>query len=178
MLAGVRSGYYANQLTLGVVKWVNELFDTLVAEHAQNLHRTMKGLGEKTMIFVLDECSALNFRLESSHAVHEGTPFDHITLLALQRIIKACEKNPFWFIMLDTTSGLQDLVPVSRDTALSERLQSDCVPLPPWHHLPFDVMVPHNVDQLPTTPLKALYLSELKVYGRPVCVEFDPEMPF
>jgi len=103
---------------------------------------------------------------------NEEPPDNRITLLAMQRIIKACEQFDFWFLMLATTSGLSDVYPdANKETALSWRLQGPLQPLPPWLYMAFDVMVPSPKD-LSKIPIKALRLDHLRVYGRPVC---DPE---
>jgi len=101
--------------------------------------------------------------------LNDKSPDNCITLPAMQRVIKACEQYNFWFFMLDTMNGLSNVYPdTKKKITPSYRLPGPLEPLPPWLYMPFDVMVP-SPENLPKTPLEALRLDRLRVYGRPVC---------
>jgi len=153
---------------LGTVKWVIKLFQILVIKSAKALDEDRRELGLSCFTFTFDECNQMNF--DYKRRPNEKPPDNRITLPAMQRVIKACEQFNFWFFMLDTMNGLSDVYPDTADkkTTSSCRLPGPLKPLPPWLSMPFDVMVP-SPEKLPKTPLEALRLDHLRVYGRPVC---------
>jgi hypothetical protein len=109
----------------------------------------------------------MNFDYKSK--LDKKPPDNRITLPAMQRVIKACEQFNFWFFMPVTMNGLSDVYPDTyKETTPSFRLPGPLKPLPSWLYVPFDVMVP-SPENLPNTPLEALRLDHLRVYGRPVC---------
>jgi hypothetical protein len=160
---------------LGTEKWVAKLFNILVIKSADTLNDDRRKLKLSCFPFTFDESSQMNF--DYKPVPNKKPPDNRITLLAMQRVIKACDQFHFWFPMLDTTNGLADVYPdANKETAPSFRLPGTLRPLPPWIYMPFDVMVPPP-EELPKTPLEALRLDRLRVYGRPVCnpESFDEE---
>lgn len=152
---------------LGTGRWVSKLFQLLISNSAQALEKERVRLNLKCLTFTFDEASQLNF--DHDPQPDKKPPDNRITLRAMQRVIKACDRFPFWFPMLDT-GGLSDVFPdTDQKTALSWRLQGTLQPLPPWLYIPFDVMVSLDMEKLPKTPLEALTFTHLRVYGRPVC---------
>jgi len=155
-------------LGLGVSSRVGKLFSALVEQSAKDLDEGRRALGLACFTFAFDESGLLNFSLES-YRNPRAARVERITLLAMQRIIKACEGFEFWFFMPDTRFGLHEVYHAEdKDTPLKWRNQDDFRPLPPWPNLPFNALVPHP-DFLPKTPFEALCLNHLRVYGRPVC---------
>ena len=111
-------------------------------------------------LFVFDECTQLNFNLRDDKPVGG---LDRMSLLALQRMLKAGDRYNIWTFLLDTDSGIDHVQPVVGGVARSARLTRG---LPVFPYMEFDVMlkgVPH-----PKTPMDALRLEHLKMYGRPV----------
>ncbi|EDR07710.1 uncharacterized protein LACBIDRAFT_294481 [Laccaria bicolor S238N-H82] len=158
---------------LGTATWVTKLFHILVTKSAETLDNDRRELELSCFTFTLDECNQMNF----DHKPHPNKkdPDNRITLPAMQRVIKASEQFNFWFFMLDTINGLSDVYPdtPAKKVTSSFRLQSGPLkPLPPWIHMPLDVMVP-SPENLPKTPLEALLLDHLRVYGRPLWSTFD-----
>ncbi|EDR03297.1 uncharacterized protein LACBIDRAFT_331604 [Laccaria bicolor S238N-H82] len=147
-------------------QWAEELYAILIKPSAAALDQDRVELGLSCFTFAFDECSFLNFHFQPGEVPISAV--GRITLLAMQRIIKACEAHGFWYFLLDTTRGLHDVYPdATKSTALSKRLRGDLKPLPAWPYLPFDMMVPPP-SRLPKTPLDSLLLCNLKLYGRPL----------
>lgn len=144
----------------GIGPWVQELHNVLVKPSAEALNQELTELGLSSFIFTFDECCLLNFTPRERAE-------DRITLLAMQRAIKACDRLGFWFLMLDTTAGLGDIYPNADETANSWRLQNDFKPLPPFPFMPYDVMVP-SPETLSKIPMHTLQLDNLCKYGRPL----------
>jgi len=157
---------------LGFAPWVAKLYSILVDEFAKELDEDRRALGLSYFTLTFDEPSFLNFDLESGRN-SSGNPVNRISLLAMQRIIKACDGLDFWFFMPDTTCELHGEF---LDKGDMWNCQGTSMPLPPWPYLPFNVMVPPP-ECLPNTPLEALRLDRLQVYGRPVShsYSFDKE---
>ena len=129
------------------------MYNVLIMKSAEALKKEMIALGLSCFIFTFDECCLLNF-------IPRERAEDCIMLLAMQRAIKSCDQHDFWFLMLDTTTGLGDIYPNADETANSWHLQNDFKPLPPFPFMPFDVML-SSPKNLPTMPLKALQLDNL-----------------
>jgi len=146
------------------------LYDIFINASAKKLKQDQAALKLSCFILVFDEFTSLNFDLLSGdHQPRDELPLNRITLLAMQRIIKVCDRLDNWFLMLDTTSGLHDLYPAVNDVLRQTwLLEGKFRPLPPWLYLPINVMVPPQ-NKLPKMPLEALRLDRLQVYGRPVC---------
>lgn len=81
-------------------------------------------------------------------------------------MLKAGDRYDIWTFLLDTNSGIDHVQPVVGGVARSACLADDLRGLPVFPYMEFDVMlkgVPH-----PKTPMDALRLEHLKMYGRPV----------
>ncbi|KIK03428.1 hypothetical protein K443DRAFT_476833 [Laccaria amethystina LaAM-08-1] len=155
----------------GTAVWVTELFQILVINSAEALDHDRRELGLSCFTFTFDECNEMNFDYKSK--LDKKPPDNRITLPAMQRVIKACEQFNFWFFMPVTMNGLSDVYPDTyKETTPSFRLPGPLKPLPSWLYVPFDVMVP-SPENLPNTPLEALRLDHLRVYGRPLWSTFD-----
>jgi hypothetical protein len=162
---------------LGTACWVTQLFHILVIKSAEVLDDDRRELGLSCFTFTFDECNQMNF--DHKPSPNKKPPDNRIVLPAMQRVIKACEQFNFCFFMLDTMNGLSDMyADTNKKVTPSYLLPGPLEPLPPWLYMPFDVMVP-SPENLPKTPLDALRLDHLRVYGRPVCnLELYDEGPF
>lgn len=159
------------EVPAGTASWVTKLFQILVITFAETLDRDRRELGLSCFTFTFDECNQMNF--DYKPRLNSNPPDNRITLPAMQRVIKACEEFNFWFFMPDSVNGLSDVYPDTayKKTTSSWRLQGSLKPLPPWLYMPFDTMVP-SPENLPNTPLEALRLDRLRVYGRPLWSTF------
>ena len=150
----------------------SKIFKILCRPAREKLGATLMEKGFAKFIVAFDECTQLNCELYSEDPQSKETdPYSTMSLIAVQRIIKASDDvdqtqfGTFWHLLLDTNSSVFDLAPVGHN-APSSRLWAELRPLPVWHYLGFDQMVPSSISV--DTPRKALELRHILQYGRPV----------
>ena len=144
-------------------KWCIAVHDLLVQPSAKDVHSLCKRKGIEDFLLVFDECTQLNFKLDDDKPVGG---IDKMSLMALQRMLKAGDRYPFWTFLLDTNSGIDHVQPRVGGVANSARLADDHRTLPVFPYMEFDVML--KDARRPRTPMEALRLENLKMYGRPV----------
>ena len=155
--------------TRSVADWHNDLFSHFCLSSYLTLVEVLRKLGQEYLVFAFDECTQLGNPTKLSG---DRSPQMGMTLIALQRIIKSFDAYPaedvtLWFLLLDTTSSIPDLLPQGPD-APSIRLTEGYIPLPPWPYVGFNQLVPKNHIVGFQKPSDAHHLGHLKHYGRPV----------
>jgi len=155
--------------TRSVVDWHCDLFSHFCLSSYQRFAGVLRELGQEYFVFAFDECTQLGNPAKLSA---DRIPQVGMTLIALQRIIKSFDAYPaeditLWFLLLDTTSSIPDLLPQGPD-APSIRLTEGFIPLPPWPYVGFNQVVPKDHIVRIQKPSDALHLGHVKVYGRPV----------
>ncbi|ETW75888.1 hypothetical protein HETIRDRAFT_390312 [Heterobasidion irregulare TC 32-1] len=147
--------------------WHKSLLRVLVRPHMEALSELVHSRGHRRFIIAFDECTTLNSRIGISTDPKLIPPRNEMSLIALQRIVKAADHLilpvKFWFLLLDTNSSLYDLVPPGQ-IAPSFRLRDKFSMLHPWMYLGFNQ---HLSNDRLSTPQQALLLRHLKMYGRP-----------
>jgi hypothetical protein len=151
--------------------WHTRLFRLLCLPHFQKLSLILKRNNTTYLVVAFDECSQLNAKEPPPQA---WEPHPYMTLIALQRIIKAYDSSKpsdvtIWFLLLDTNSSIYDLASWGAK-ATSKRLVKDFRILPPWPYVGFNQMVPQNIIDQIKLPSDVLATGHLKKYGRPVSV--------
>ena len=149
--------------------WHLSLYDIFIRPSAETISGVLQQLGQTRIVFAFDECTQLGAAPRTG-GIPILTAVNQITLIALQRMIKAGDKHhlgdvTIWYILLDTNSSIIDLAPQSL-LAPSFRLGLNHTTLPPWLYLGFDQM--RRMQQPVLTPNDALHISHLQFYGRPV----------
>ncbi|KAG6849106.1 hypothetical protein H0H93_011282 [Arthromyces matolae] len=145
------------------VDWYKSVYDTLVKDHAQRIMEHLEktqASEEKSFILSFDECAELN--LTTPH----WYPQDKMTLLALRRLLKAGEDHNIWYVLLDTTSEIEHIIPVTGELAASFRRRTGLSPLPPYMYIYSNVML-DRLEETPATPKRTLRLDFLQHFGRP-----------
>ncbi|KAL0945338.1 hypothetical protein HGRIS_000836 [Hohenbuehelia grisea] len=157
------------------IAWYDAIFKTVVEPYLVTLLKLRKKLkmGEEVII-ALDECTQINNFLPVSKPENLA-PLQVISLVAVQRIIKACERYPCWFLLLDTKSAVSVLHPPRGEAAPSYRLREAHNPLPVWPYFEYDLMVDKGFEPEPT-PQEALSLRHQRCYGRPYWWAIQPEL--
>lgn len=154
---------YNDLLKAGAPEWHQKLFNYFCRAAFERLSSKIKDTGNDKFFLALDECTALK-----PAGADERAPLKRISLIALQRILKAAEvmSDPvcFWFLLLDTNSSVVMLLP-SGPSAPSWRLLVDLAPLPPFVYLGFNQ---HLMLMRKEKPSDSLSLGNLKNTGRPV----------
>ena len=145
-----------------MVPWLDALYETLIGGSARSFESALNG---RRFIVGIDEVMELDSR---NRPAADNMPTDGSSLIALQRIIKTLDSLDMWHILVDTSSGIQGVFPVTGEKAKSGRLVTDLIPLPVYPYIQWDIMV--EKSQAPKTPGEALLLKHLKKFGRPVCV--------
>lgn len=145
------------------LQWHDRVFNKFCLESFKRLAELVHNAGHNRVFIALDECRGLG----ASPPRSEG-PSRNMSLIALQRIIKAAETldGPvrFWFLLLDTNSSIVELHPSGPD-APSWRLAEDHQPLPPFCYFPFNQ---HSDQMKRDLPSDALNVEYLRCIGRPV----------
>ncbi|KAJ8516233.1 hypothetical protein ONZ45_g6444 [Pleurotus djamor] len=156
-----------------IAAWSKTIFHRVVKPQLKRLCSVTQSLLPGTKIFIaLDECAQLNAWGIPEPVSHPSEAASHITLIAMQRIMKACEDIPdCWFLLLNTHASVSDLHPPKSMSALL-RLRTLLDPLPPWPYFDFDIMI--DPDQQ-VSPQDALSLTHLKCYGRPLWQQLIPQ---
>ena len=152
-----------------VASWHIDLFRYFCFHRYQSLVEVLRKLGQECFVFAFDECTELG---KSVTLLKDRNLQMGMTLIALQRIMKSfdafsVEDITLWFLLLDTTSSIPDLLPHGPD-APSVRLTEGHIPLPPWPYIGFNQVVPKDHMVRFQKPSDAHHLSHVKVYGRPV----------
>jgi hypothetical protein len=152
-----------------VADWHSDLFRHFCLHSYKKLGEVLRNLGQPYFVFAFDECTQLG---NLTTLTKDRGPREGMTLIALQRIIKSFDafsdaKFILWFLLLDTTSSIPDLLPQGPD-APSIRLTEGFIPLPPWPYIGFNQMVPQGHVVGLVKPSDAHHLRHVKVYGRPV----------
>jgi hypothetical protein len=158
------SRFLGQQNTDAPAQWHLRIFDLLCNSHFRRLSDLLNARNIKYLTIAFDECTLLNATASVSTPPSQW----HMELVALQRIIKAYDsfKLPgvtFWFLFLDTSSSIPDLIQWGR----SARLTSGYQTLPPWPYMGFNQMVPKDVIARIKLPTDVLTLEHLKSHGRP-----------
>ncbi|KZT07533.1 uncharacterized protein LAESUDRAFT_812151 [Laetiporus sulphureus 93-53] len=156
-----------------IAGWHRRVYAQLCKAAADGLREAFrKQLGPRFTYFIvaIDECTLLGATpMKSNDEIDRGST-ERMSLIAMQRIMKAADEfhEEFWFVLLDTTSAVFDLVPPTGALAPSFRLDGKLRPLLPWGYFGFDQMVKGDIEQngVPTL-MAALTLNRLKMYGRP-----------
>ena len=143
--------------------WCIAIHDLLVHPSAKDVYLICQKKGIEDFLLVFDECTQLNFKLNDNKPV--GV-IDKMLLMALQRMLKAGDRYPFWTFLLDTHSGVDHDQPRVGGVASSARLTDDHRRLPVFPYMEFDVMLEDVCP--PQMPMEALRLENLKMYGQPV----------
>lgn len=163
--ANGRPSTYAERVKTSVPDWHRRLFHKLCRPAFERLSAKLAAAGEKRFFLALDECTTLGAAEED-----RGLPSRKISLIALQRILKAAEimKHPvcFWFLLLDTNPSVGMLLPPGPFTS-SSRLVLDLQPLPPFVYFGFNQYMELLRKE---TASDSLDLENLKKCGRPVCL--------
>ncbi|EIW79657.1 hypothetical protein CONPUDRAFT_155053 [Coniophora puteana RWD-64-598 SS2] len=147
-----------------IVSWCEEVYQVMVSGAANKLATTLRQHGHRCLVLGFDECRYLNARNGKLDA-----DYHPMSILAMQRIITAAdhfllEGFTLWFTFIDTSSSVLELVP-RRGMSKSDRLANDKDPLIPYTSIGFDQMIPSDLS---SSPHAALYISRLKLYGRPL----------
>jgi hypothetical protein len=157
-------------------EWRVDLYRHFCLKAAESLAKALQSLKHDKFIIAFDECTNIKPRVTTDKLV-AGTdpkflsPAHGISLLALQRMIKAQDSFPirgfnYWFLFRDTSSTIAEFFH-SRNKVSSAR-HATHTNLPPWPYLGFDMMV----ESPAATPRSALSYNRLKDYGRPVRLIF------
>jgi hypothetical protein len=170
-----------NDDTFAPADWHIRLFKCLCLPYATELAKVLKNMRQRYFILAFDECSELGLYQHPGGGRHPWSPNWGISLIALQRIIKAADTFSdlpitFWFLLLDTSSSIFDMVPHGPG-APSNRLTKELLPLPPWLYLGFNQMVAANVMAGIQKPTDVLSVQHSKTYGRPVSADTLRNLP-
>ncbi|KAL0955587.1 hypothetical protein HGRIS_001823 [Hohenbuehelia grisea] len=128
-------------------EWHEEIHEILIRDRLASLLATHQKLNlwqSRLLVIAFDECTELN-QLKGSDG-NNSYPQKSMSLIALQRMMKTCEKHP---------------------DAPSARLRADHSPLAPWPYFGFDLMVDKSLLEGPQPARHGLSLEHWKVYGRP-----------
>lgn len=154
------------------VDWYADLYDLFCDQTFKAFAGELRKNGHNFFLIAFDECTALNMGDPKIRS-----PKYHMSLIALQRIIKAADNAEFatpgvqfWYPFLDTGSAISDLYPKRGDQAPSWRFAGELDPLPPWPHMGFDQLLQEEYNSFsgPPNPSNVLSFDHLKHYGRPV----------
>ncbi|KZS99750.1 uncharacterized protein LAESUDRAFT_732907 [Laetiporus sulphureus 93-53] len=128
-----------------VTRWHQHLFRILAKPAFDKLADSVQRLGYQRFLLSLDECTELNDPALLRGPKGPRGPQRKMSLIALQRIIKAADEFSFphgiqfWYMLLDTNSSVYELASSGPD-ASSFRLTSALKPLPVFCYVDFDQM--------------------------------------
>jgi len=148
-----------------IVLWCKQIYQVMVSEAANKLATTLRQHGYHCLVLGFDECRYLN----APRSGKLDADYPPMSILAMQRIIAAAdhfllEDFTLWFTFIDTSSLVFELVP-RRGMSDSDRFANHKELLIPYTSIGFDQMIPSNLS---LSPHAALYISRLKLYGRPL----------
>jgi hypothetical protein len=150
--------------------WHGKLFSLLCRPYFDEVAVVLK-THTNYLVVAFDECTQLNGK-ELPSGPKSWEPLWHMSLVALQRIIKAYD--PFkhldvnlWFLLLDTNSSIPELAPSGKNVP-SRRFTTGFRTLSPWPYIGFNQMVREGVMERIKLPSDVLTIQHLKEYGRPV----------
>jgi hypothetical protein len=151
--------------------WHGRLFSLLCRPYFEEVAIVLKTHNTNYLVVAFDECTQLNVK-ELPSGPKSWEPLWHMSLVALQRIIKAYDpfKPPnvnLWFLLLDTNSSIPELASSGKNVP-SRRFTKGFRTLPPWPYIGFNQMVREGVMERIKLPSDVLTIQHLKEYGRPV----------
>ncbi|KAA1465985.1 hypothetical protein DENSPDRAFT_810607 [Dentipellis sp. KUC8613] len=146
-------------------QWHRKLFSILCRGAFVQLGDILKGAGHSKFFLSLDRCTILGQAPAAGR-----TPLPRMTLVAMQRIIKAADyelgNHPvcFWFLLLDTSPSVITRFPSGLRSAFFRPI-ANLQPLPPFTHLGFNQLM----DRMPRQKASdSFFLENLKFTGRPL----------